>query len=160
MWKNAISEYIGKNPKCTICHSWCNNTYRSWICWRRCWKYSFKINTGSWWRYRKSRKRNNLYRWNRQNNKEIGKSFNNKRCKWRRCSTSFIENSRRNNCISSTTRRKKTSTTRIITNRYIKYTIYMWWCIWRSWKYHKRQNGQKINGIWCWNSKQKRYWQI
>lgn len=38
------------------CNSRCNNTYRSWICWRRCWKYSFKTNSSCWWRYRKAEK--------------------------------------------------------------------------------------------------------
>lgn len=138
MWKNIISKYTCKNIKCTICNSRCNNTYRSWICWRRCWKYSFKTNSSCWWRYRKSRKRNYIYWRNRQNNKKIWKSINNKRCKWWRCSTSIIKNSRRNNCISSTTRWKKTSSTRNDTNRYIKYIIYLWRSIWRIRKYYKR----------------------
>ena len=44
----------------------------------------------------------------------------------RRCTTSFTKNSRRNSSISTTTRRKKTSTSRILTNKYSKYIIYLW----------------------------------
>lgn len=64
-----------------------------------------------------------------KNFKKVREPIYNERCKWRRCSASFIKNCRRNNSISSTTRWKKTSSSRINTNKYRKYFIYLWWCV-------------------------------
>ena len=156
MWKNITCSNSCKNTWSSICNSRCNNINRSRICWRRCWKHLTKTNSSSRLWCRKSTKRNYIHRWNRQNIKKIRKSIYYKGCKWRRCTTSIIKNSRRNSCISSTARRKKTSTSRLYSNKYSKHIIHMWRSIWWAWKNNKRKSRKKDNRFWSNNHYSKR----